>query len=157
MEPQLRALAGELGVKNVCFTGFVNQSALPRYYGACDVFVLPSSDEPWGMAINEAMCAGLPIVASSEIGCVPDLVRDGLNGRIFPAGNIMALAEALGSLLPDTGLRDRMGQASRDIIARWSYAECEAGLAAALAAVGVAVRRTAVPWGGEASGAAAAK
>ena len=82
-----------IGLTNVCFTGFVNQSALPRYYGACDVFVLPSIDEPWGLAINEAMCAGLPIVASSEIGCVPDLVRDGGNGLLFPAGNIAALAE----------------------------------------------------------------
>ena len=101
----------------------------------------PRSDEPWGLAINEAMCAGLPIVASSEIGCVPDLVRDGGNGLIFPAGNIAALADALRSLIADAALRERMGQASRDLISRWSYAECEAGLSAALAAVGVAVPR----------------
>ena len=141
MEPQLRAMAQRLGLSNVSFAGFVNQSALPRYYGACDVFVLPSVDEPWGLAINEAMCAGLPIVASSEIGCVPDLVRDGGNGRLFPAGNIVALADALRPLIADPALRERMGQASRDLIARWSYAECEAGLSAALAAVGVAVSR----------------
>ena len=116
MEPRLRTMAHDLRLTNVCFTGFVNQSALPRYYGACDVFVLPSVDEPWGLAINEAMCAGLPIVASSEIGCVPDLVRDGRNGRVFPAGNIAALAEALSSLIVDTAPRERMGQASREII-----------------------------------------
>jgi glycosyltransferase involved in cell wall biosynthesis len=139
MEPQLRAIASGLSLTNVCFPGFVNQAALPRYYGACEVFVLPSIDEPWGLAINEAMCAALPIVASSEIGCVPDLVRDGHNGRIFPAGNIVALAEALRSLIADEGLRDRMGQASRAIVARWSYAECAAGLSAALAALGIAV------------------
>ena len=139
MEPQLRAIAHAFGLANVCFPGFVNQAALPRYYGACDVFVLPSTDEPWGLAINEAMCAALPIVASSQIGCVPDLVRDGVNGRIFPAGNIAALAEALRTLIADAGLRERMGHASRDIIARWSYAECAAGLSAALAALGIAV------------------
>ena len=138
-EAQLRATARFLGLANVCFPGFVNQAALPRYYGACDIFVLPSSDEPWGLAINEAMCAALPIVAASEIGCVPDLVRDGVNGRIFPAGNIAALAEALRKLIADAGLRERMGQASRDMIARWSYAECAAGLSAALAALGIAV------------------
>src|SRR5581483_11110384 len=91
MEPRLRAMARELALTNVCFSGFVNQSALPRYYGACDLFVLPSVDETWGLAINEAMCAGLPILASAELGCVPDLVRDGRNGRIFPAGGITAL------------------------------------------------------------------
>jgi glycosyltransferase involved in cell wall biosynthesis len=112
--------------------------------------VLPSADEPWGLAINEAMCAGIPIIASSEIGCVPDLVREGDNGRIFPAGNVVALTEALLPLLADAELRERMGQASRDIIARWNYEECEAGLAAALAAVGVAVPRS-----GKTSGVAA--
>jgi glycosyltransferase involved in cell wall biosynthesis len=139
MEAQLRAMARALGLANVCFPGFVNQCALPRYYGACDAFVLPSIDEPWGLAINETMCAALPIVASSEIGCVPDLVRDGHNGRLFPAGNVAALAEALRQLIADAGLRETMGRASRDIISRWSYAECEAGLAAALAALGVRV------------------
>lgn len=77
MEDELRTLAKSLRIDNICFTGFVNQSALPQYYTASDLFVLPSEDEPWGLAINEAMCAGLPIVASREIGCVPDLVHDG--------------------------------------------------------------------------------
>jgi glycosyltransferase involved in cell wall biosynthesis len=145
MEPQLRVMARDLGLTNICFAGFVNQSTLPRYYGACDIFVLPSVDEPWGLAINEAMCAGLPIIASSEIGCVPDLVRDGRNGRVFSAGDITALAEALSSLTLDAALRARMGEANREIISRWSYAECEAGLAAALAAVGVVVPKVAMP------------
>jgi glycosyltransferase involved in cell wall biosynthesis len=152
MEAQLHAMARKLGLTNVCFTGFINQSTLPQYYGACDVFVLPSIDEPWGLAINEAMCAALPIVASSEIGCVPDLVHEGDNGRVFPAGNIVALAEALRSLLADAQLRKRMGQSSREIISRWSYAECDAGLAAALAAVGVSASRT-----GDTSGATMAQ
>jgi glycosyltransferase involved in cell wall biosynthesis len=160
MEPQLRAMTRSLGLTQVCFAGFVNQSALPRYYGACDAFVLPSADEPWGLAINEAMCAGLPIVASSEIGCVPDLVRDGSNGCIFPAGHVVALADALRSLIADAGLRQRMGQASRDLISRWSYAECEAGLSAALASLDVAVppaaiSPAAIPRADEAPGATA--
>jgi glycosyltransferase involved in cell wall biosynthesis len=141
MEPQLRAMAHDFALGNVCFTGFINQSALPQYYGACDIFVLPSVNEPWGLAINEAMCAGLPIVASSEIGCVPDLVSNGDNGYIFPAGDVVALTDALRPLLVDKGLRERMSRTSRDIIARWSYTECAAGLAAALAAVGVLVYR----------------
>ena len=93
---------------NVRFIGFINQSAMPRYYGASDVFVLPSIDEPWGLAINEAMCAGLPIVASSELGCIPDLVRDRGNGLVFQAGNIAALADALRLLIANAQLRERM-------------------------------------------------
>jgi glycosyltransferase involved in cell wall biosynthesis len=137
MEPELRALVQKLGLSNIHFAGFVNQAGLPRVYAACDLFVLPSENEPWGLAVNEAMCAGLSIVASSEIGCVPDLVHDGRNGRTFSAGNVAGLSDALRPLLTDPDLRRRMGAASRDIIARWSYAECRAGLRAALASVGL--------------------
>ena len=67
---------------DVVFTGFVNQSELPALYGASDVFVLPSEHEPWGLAVNEAMCASLPVVVSREVGCVGDLVRDRHLGRV---------------------------------------------------------------------------
>jgi glycosyltransferase involved in cell wall biosynthesis len=137
MEPELRVLVQRLGISNIHFAGFVNQAELPRVYAACDVFVLPSANETWGLAVNEAMCAGLPIVTSSEIGCVPDLVHDGQNGRTFPAGNVEELTDALRPLLTDAELRRRMGEASRDIISSWSYAECRAGLRAALASVGL--------------------
>jgi glycosyltransferase involved in cell wall biosynthesis len=137
MEADLRTLAQRLGLSNIHFAGFMNQAALPRVYAACELFVLPSESEPWGLAVNEAMCAGLPIVASSEIGCVPDLVQHGSNGQSFVAGDIGALTDALRPLLTDPDLRRRMGAASRDIIARWSYAECQAGLRAALASVGL--------------------
>jgi glycosyltransferase involved in cell wall biosynthesis len=137
METELRALVQDLGLSNMQFAGFVNQVALPRVYAACDVFVLPSENEPWGLAVNEAMCAGLPIVASSEIGCVPDLVHDGRNGRTFSARNVGGLTDALRPLLTDPELRQRMGATSRDIVSRWSYAECRAGLRAALASVGL--------------------
>jgi glycosyltransferase involved in cell wall biosynthesis len=137
METELRALAQHLGLSNIHFAGFVNQVAMPCVYTACDVFVLPSENETWGLAVNEAMCAGLPIVASSEIGCVPDLVHDGRNGRTFSACNLAGLTNALRPLLADPALRRRMGAASRDIITHWSYAECRAGLRAALASVGL--------------------
>jgi glycosyltransferase involved in cell wall biosynthesis len=136
-EAELRSLAQELGVGNMHFHGFVNQSAIPRIYGACDIFVLPSENEPWGLAVNEAMCAGLPIVAAAEIGCVPDLVRDGVNGRIFQAGDIAGLAAALRPLIDDKEKRRAMGTASSEIIARWSYAEAREGLRMALRSVGL--------------------
>ncbi len=134
LEPELRDYCARHGLDNVVFTGFVNQADLPRLYGACDVFVLPSENEPWALAVNEAMCAGLPIVLSREIGCVADLVRDGENGFTFEAGDVPALAAALRRLVEDDDLRARQSEASRRTIARWGYRECAEGLRAALAA-----------------------
>jgi glycosyltransferase involved in cell wall biosynthesis len=137
LDAELRTMADSLGMQNVDFHGFVNQSAMPRIYGACDIFVLPSRDEPWGLAINEAMCAELPIVASAEIGCVPDLVKNDVNGYTFAAGDISGLSTALGRLIGDANLRRKMGAASRDIVSRWSFAEVREGLSMALASVGL--------------------
>ena len=97
MAAELVDLAARLGLENVHFHGFANQSALPQIYGAADVFVLPSENEPWGLAVNEAMCAGLPIVASAEIGCAADLVRAGVNGQTFAAGDVEGTGECIAS------------------------------------------------------------
>src|SRR5262249_53002697 len=123
MSAELVDMAARLQLDNVHFHGFANQSALPQIYGAADVFVLASENEPWGRAVNEAMCAGLPIVASAEIGCVPDLVQPHVNGQTFAAGDVEGLANALHPILVDMEIRQRMSAASRAIISRWSYAE----------------------------------
>jgi glycosyltransferase involved in cell wall biosynthesis len=135
MEADLRAKVAQKALRNVSFPGFVNQAELPRVYAACDVFVLPSTNEPWGLAVNEAMCAGLPIVLSDEIGCAEDLVQPGVNGAYFNAGDVDGLAAALRPIVTDADLRARYGAASRARIANWSYAECAAGLRAAIDAV----------------------
>ncbi|MDG4550482.1 MAG: glycosyltransferase family 4 protein [Candidatus Contendobacter sp.] len=128
MQDELRQLVTRLNLSDVHFTGFINQSDLPRIYGASDIFVLPSENEPWGLIVNEVMCAALPVVISKEVGCVPDLVREGDNGFLFQAGDIEGLARALEPLLTDAGLMKRMGQKSRERIEGWSYAECLQGL-----------------------------
>jgi glycosyltransferase involved in cell wall biosynthesis len=147
MEQELRVLATKLELNNVDFVGFVNQSRIPKYYAASDVFVLPSENETWGLAINEAMCAGLPIVASEEIGCVPDLVHNGVNGGTFVAKDVAGLANALRPILAEPDLRRRMGDASRDIVSRWSFTECRDGLRTALQSLGEVTMPTKVPKG----------
>jgi len=102
--------------------GFRNQAELPRLYAMGDVFVLPSEDEPWGLVINEAMCSGLPIVASERVGAAADLVQPGYNGFRFPPGDRPALAQALRLALKD-GAKERMGQASLEIIRGWGFEE----------------------------------
>lgn len=132
MEADLRALASQFPKLNVIFPGFFNQSELPKIFGACDVFVLPSRNEPWGLIINEAMCAALPIVASREIGSVADLLHEGVNGHAFEARDIDGLVKALRPIVADRHLCAQMGAASRSIIAKWGYQQCLDGLVDAL-------------------------
>ena len=135
MESDLRELVHELSVRNVCFSGFVNQRDLPALYAACDVFVLPSTDEPWGLVVNEVMCAGLPVVVSAEVGCAEDLVLDGRNGRQFEARNVPAVADALRSVLADPQRAHAFGCESLDAIREWGYSQCLDGLSAAVQSV----------------------
>jgi glycosyltransferase involved in cell wall biosynthesis len=102
--------------------GFRNQAELPRLYAMGDLFVLPSEDEPWGLVINEAMCSGLPIVASERVGAAADLIQPGYNGFRFPPGDIPALTQALRLALQD-GAKERLGQASLEIIRDWGLEE----------------------------------
>ena len=132
MEHELRDLTSSLTARNVVFGGFINQAELPKVYAASNIFVLPSENEPWGLIINEVMCAGIPVVVSGEVGCVPDLVKDGVNGYHMKAGDIGSLAMALEKLLADASLRQRMGAASLAIIRGWSYEQCREGITAAL-------------------------
>lgn len=133
LERELRGFCSKNDLHNVIFTGFINQTELPKLYAASDVFVLPSEHEPWGLAVNEAMCARLPIVVSREVGCVPDLVREGINGFTPTAGDVSALIEALRRLLEDKALREQQGQASLTRIQQWGFNQCLDGLRSALA------------------------
>lgn len=137
LETRLREQVAELGIADVVFGGFVNQAELPRVYAASDIFVLPSESEPWGLIVNEVMCASLPVIVSDEVGCVPDLVLDNVNGRHMHAGDVDSLTAALRDLLADQQTREAMGRKSLEIIQSWSYAQCHQGIRAAIASVEV--------------------
>ncbi len=131
LEHQARIRLGESRVR---FTGFLNQSRLPSAYRLASVFVLPSTEEMWGLVVNEAMSVGLPIVCTDAVGCAPDLVGPD-NGWIVPAGDVDALARALGEALgPETDLA-AMGAASARRIARWGVAEAVEGFVEAVKTV----------------------
>ena len=119
--PRIAAAAARHNLSQVVITGFVNQQEISRYYAAADVLVLPSSREPWGLVLNEAMCFGLPVVASDAVGAAPDLVHQDENGFVYPMGDLPALAHALRHLLADPARRARMGARSREIVAAFSY------------------------------------
>ncbi len=135
METELRAAVHRRGLDDTIFAGFVNQAELPVLYAASDVFVLPSENEPWGLIVNEVMCAGLPVIVSDEVGCVPDLVQDGINGAHMKAGDVDSLVAALKRVIADDENRRAMGRASLKIIEEWSYEQCRLGVRASLAAL----------------------
>ncbi len=78
-----------------------------------DIFVLPSFLEGQPIAIIEAMASGLAVVGTS-IGAVPDLIRDGIEGRVVEPGDADALADALGEVIEDPAARRRMAHAARE-------------------------------------------
>jgi glycosyltransferase involved in cell wall biosynthesis len=123
-------------LEGVHFLGFVNQTRMPQVYGASDVLVLPSTYDPRGTVVNEAMACGLPIVISNMVGVWGDgdIVREGENGFVVPVGDIDRLAGVLDALASDSDLRARMGARSLEIIGTWNYDRDVEGVLAALRA-----------------------
>lgn len=102
------------------YLGRLSGNALMHAYSRADVFVLPSRVEPWGLAVNEAMAAGLPVIVTDRVGCVDDLLREGENGRIVPSACPARLAEAMRTFIHQPEIVATMGQASRQIISTWT-------------------------------------
>jgi glycosyltransferase involved in cell wall biosynthesis len=117
---------------NAVFAGFVNQSELPKHYAIADVFVLPSTFEPRGAVINEAMACGLPVIVTDRCGSIGDIVVKDQNAFVFPAGDAAALARDLDRLATDETLRSAMAQRSREIIADWTFERGVSGVKSAL-------------------------
>lgn len=130
--PHIERSARDLGWRSIKVVGFKNQTELPRFYDLCDVFVLPSRFETWGLVVNEVMNAGKPVIVSDQVGCGPDLVTDGGNGYVFPVGDVGSLAGRMRRLIDDPQLRRRMGRASLARVAGWSFAADLEGLREAL-------------------------
>jgi glycosyltransferase involved in cell wall biosynthesis len=80
---------------------FQNQAQMPLVYRLGDVFVLPSSfGETWGLAANEALACGRPVLLSDHVGCAADVV-DGSCGRIFPRDDFETMARAASEMMKD--------------------------------------------------------
>jgi glycosyltransferase involved in cell wall biosynthesis len=102
----------------VHFAGMIPQSELPAFFAASDVFVFPSRHDGWGVVVNEACGAGLPIIAGEGVGAAADLV-DG-NGFILPRDNLVRLAEKMAFLAERPDERQRLGKRSREIAGRFT-------------------------------------
>ena len=118
LEVELRARAREL--RDVVFSGFQQVDAVPAYYGLASCLVLPSISETWGLVVNEAMAAGLPVLVSDRCGCVPELVQHGVNGYACDPLDTENMARLLGVMSSEIADAGRMGEASRQIVASYT-------------------------------------
>lgn len=111
LEDELKASVRALNLeRHVVFTGF--RTDIPRVLAAVDLFIMPSISEGLGTAILEAGAAGLPIV-STRIGGIPDIIRDGESGLLVPAGDPVALGEAILRMARDRAFAARCADAVR--------------------------------------------
>lgn len=109
--------------ERVLFIGHREPDQLPDVFARADVFCLPSRHDGWGVVVNEALGAGLPVLVSDAVGAGRDLVRDGENGFVTPAGDAGALAIALERIAADDALRARMATASSVMGQSWTLDE----------------------------------
>jgi len=112
--------------------GFINQTEIAEWYGAADLFVLPSSHEPWGLSINEAMAAGSVPIVSNTVGCATDLVKRDV-GWVYPTGNVSALTDAIMEGCQEGALNARRAAAQRRS-AEYGIASTARGIEMAVAA-----------------------
>ena len=139
----LEAKRSELGLDQlILLPGFQQYDRLPTYYGLAELFIHISRREPWGLVVNEAMAAGLPLIVSHACGCAFDLVNDGANGYLVRHDDLNQIADRLARADDAPALRARMGQTSSAIIAAWGPERfCAGATAASFIAQGRGVRR----------------
>jgi len=133
LEPELRSRAA--GRTDVHFLPFQNQRAMPAVYRLGDIFVLPSRGpgETWGLALNEAMATGRPVIASDKVGGARDLIAHGVTGWKFESGNLPQLTELIKRTLTcDPRILGQMGAAAERESARWSVEAAARGIESAV-------------------------
>ncbi len=106
--------------ERIRYDGFFDPKDLPQLFAEAHVFILPSRYDGWGVVVNQALGAGLPVICSDAVGAGVDLVTPGFNGVRFPAGDAAALAAAMASFLDEPTLVERYGNASRERAAAWT-------------------------------------
>ncbi len=103
-------------INNVHIFDFVQKDALPCFYAVADIFVLPSSEEVWGLVLNEAMACGLPVISTNAVGASVDLIKNEINGFIVEPKNEIQLYDSINKIFMDPALMNNMGIFSENII-----------------------------------------
>lgn len=101
--PGMLAAVSSGARERIEYLGFRAPADLPAVFAEADIFVLPSRYDGWGVVVNQAIGAGLPVICSDAVGAARSLVRPGQNGTIFPCGDVEQLTRALEDLIRHPG------------------------------------------------------
>jgi len=112
--PNFVARVGPAARARIRYEGFQPPERLPEYFGKSDVFVLPSRHDGWGVVINQALAAGLPIITSDAVGAGLDLVESGSNGMCVVANDVDALYSAMETFALNPEIIRQWGERSRE-------------------------------------------
>lgn len=120
---KLKILVQKLNLQEcIHFTGKVSNEKIPGYMAKADLFVLPSLSEGFPLVIAEAMASGLPIV-TTNVGGLPEIVKDGENGFIVEPKNPEALAEKIILLLNNRDLCENISNINKENAKNYSWNE----------------------------------
>jgi glycosyltransferase involved in cell wall biosynthesis len=119
-EEELQQQAQKAGVKLI-ITGFLSrQEDVFEHYMLGDAFILPSLVEPWGLVVNEALAAGLPVIVSERCGCSLDLVKEGVNGYTIDPNDSGQIASAIEKVLTELDRKEAAAEAGQ-LTEQWSF------------------------------------
>ncbi|MFD0750791.1 glycosyltransferase family 4 protein [Mucilaginibacter calamicampi] len=122
MYEKLTQFALQLNLKSVNFMGASNYEDMPEHLHMADVFILPSLSETWGLVVNEAMAAGLPVILSNKVNAAVSLLQEGVNGYSFDPYQISDITSSLLKFITlDDDSKQVMGIQSQQIISRMDY------------------------------------
>ncbi|MGH7125246.1 MAG: glycosyltransferase, partial [Stellaceae bacterium] len=112
LEPELRRQAQELGLTRAVFHGFLQAPEIARVLASTLALILPSTEEQWGLVINEALAMGVPVLCSDNVGARDLLVRTAVNGFVFEPDNPEGLARLMQMLARDEAEWRRLAEGS---------------------------------------------
>lgn len=116
LENKLKKLVNELGIENrTLFTGKIPHNKIPEYHNMMNIAVYPSLKESFGVSILESSSCGKPVIGS-EVGGIPEVIKNDHTGYLFPAGNVSKLVKSIETLLIDSKLRTEMGKHGREFV-----------------------------------------
>lgn len=119
-EDHLKKMSSGFVNKKIFFINHIEIDQMPKIYGISDVFVLPSLEETWGLVVNEAMAAGLPVITTDKVGSSIDLVKNDINGFIVKSKSSGQIYLKLKKILRSPGKLKLMGSNSSKLINNFS-------------------------------------
>jgi L-malate glycosyltransferase len=125
-EPALRSDAAALAVENVTFAGRVAPSEIHRYYADADIYVQAPSIDNMPLSVLEAFASGLPVV-STDVGGVPSILRDGIDGLLVRENDDAALADQITRLLRDPALGRRLVESAYATLSAYEWPRVREG------------------------------